>query len=180
MIRRRAFVSSPRWSIAALLVACLSLRSWSTNWPRTRRAAEATPIVVSPFAVLGECFRNGAPRARRSGLLAHYSAARISGNLYCRHDCAGLRLCAALCRARKRSHWSRLPVSPVPALSCSWLLAQTLGDINDLGLRAIIPAEIVPWSSSLPRPPVCQACRARAVACCALGGLVLSLPGPDR
>jgi len=59
-------------------------------------------------------------------------------------------------------------------LSASWLLASTLGDNNDLGLRAVLPAASVLIAAAaaglmlLPRRAV--------IAATAIGGLILSLP----
>jgi hypothetical protein len=59
-------------------------------------------------------------------------------------------------------------------LLASWLLASTLGDNNDLGLRAVLPAASVLIAATaagmmlLPRRAV--------IAATAIGGLVLSLP----
>ena len=62
-------------------------------------------------------------------------------------------------------------------LIISWLLASTLGDNNDLGLRAILPAEIVliviaaAAAAGLPSVP-----RHAAIVATALAGLALSVP----
>jgi hypothetical protein len=59
-------------------------------------------------------------------------------------------------------------------LSVSWLLASTLGDNNDLGLRAVLPAAmvlIVGTAVAMTASP-----RRAIVVAAALGGLALSLP----
>lgn len=59
-------------------------------------------------------------------------------------------------------------------LSVSWLLASTLGDNNDLGLRAVLPAAmvlIVGTAVAMTAAP-----RRAVIVAAALGGLALSLP----
>ncbi len=63
-------------------------------------------------------------------------------------------------------------------LVASWLLASKLGDNNDLGLRAILPAAMVLMvgaAAGLVRSP-----RRALIIATALGGLVLSLPDTAR
>jgi hypothetical protein len=68
-------------------------------------------------------------------------------------------------------------VLAVTGLAISWLLVSTLGDNNDLGLRAILPAAvilIVAAAAGIGATPD-RALRA-AIAAAAFGGLILSLP----
>jgi hypothetical protein len=69
-------------------------------------------------------------------------------------------------------------VLAVTGLAISWLLVGTLGDNNDLGLRAILPAAvilIVAAAAGVVAAPPGRAARA-AIAAAAFGGLILSLP----
>jgi hypothetical protein len=69
-------------------------------------------------------------------------------------------------------------VLAVTGLAISWLLVSTLGDNNDLGLRAILPAAvilIVAAAAGVVAAPPGRAARA-AIAAAAFGGLILSLP----
>jgi hypothetical protein len=60
----------------------------------------------------------------------------------------------------------------------SWLLASTLGDVNDLGLRAVLPAAII--LIAVAAAGMLRAPRRALIAGCALGGLVLSLPATGQ
>jgi hypothetical protein len=69
-------------------------------------------------------------------------------------------------------------VLAVTGLAISWLLVSTLGDNNDLALRAILPAAvilIVAAAAGVVAAPPGRAARA-AIAAAAFGGLILSLP----
>ena len=81
---------------------------------------------------------------------------------------------AAACRTRKDSPWPSLACLAGTGLIVSWLLVSTLGENNDLGLRAIIPAEMVLIVAAAAGFFHAR-CRAAIVAT-ALAGLVLSLP----
>ena len=89
-------------------------------------------------------------------------------------------LAAALRSAMPRSEKLAITVFACLAgagLVISWLLASTLGENNDLGLRAVIPAEIVliviaaAAVAGLPSVP-----RRAAIVATALAGLALSVP----
>ncbi len=70
-----------------------------------------------------------------------------------------------------------MPASPAPGWSCLWLLVSTLGDNNDLGLRAIIPAEMVLIVSvAAAAAGLAKARLGIVVVAIALVGLALSLP----
>jgi hypothetical protein len=60
-------------------------------------------------------------------------------------------------------------------LLASWLLVSTLGDKNDLGLRAVLPATMILIVAAAVGM-TCAPCRA-LIAAAAVGGLILTLPG---
>jgi hypothetical protein len=62
------------------------------------------------------------------------------------------------------------------SLATSWLLVSTLGDINDLALRATLPGMMCLIACAAAGAAVGLSRRAFAVAAVAIGGLVLSLP----
>ena len=71
-----------------------------------------------------------------------------------------------------------LAVLAVTGLAISWLLVGRLGDNNDLGLRAILPAAVIliaAAAAGVVAAPPGRAARA-AIAAAAFGGLILSLP----
>ena len=63
---------------------------------------------------------------------------------------------------------------PVPVSLVSWLLASRVGDNNDLGLRAVLPALSVLIAAAAAGMMLLP--RRTAIAATALAGLVLSLP----
>jgi len=134
-----------------------------------------SPIVLRPFAVLGEFFPDALRRVLDLPaywlilLPLEFPAAAVAG---------GLALFVL---------WRGVPAGPekcvIAVLTClagaglatSWLLASTLGDNNDLALRAVLPALLVLIAAAaagarLPSP------RRAVIAAIAIGGLVLSLP----
>jgi hypothetical protein len=68
-------------------------------------------------------------------------------------------------------------VLAVTGLAISWLLVSTLGDNNDLGLRAILPAAVILIAAAATGIVAAPSRAARAaIAAAAFGGLILSLP----
>jgi hypothetical protein len=68
-------------------------------------------------------------------------------------------------------------VLAVTGLAMSWLLVSRLGDNNDLGLRAILPAAVILIAVAAARVVAAPGRAVRAViAAAAFGGLILSLP----
>ena len=111
------------------------------------------------------------------------SISRPIGSSCCRSNCRppispapsrSPRRCAAPCRGRKSSLSRSLACLAGTGLIVSWLLVSTLGENNDLGLRAIIPAEMVLIVAAA--AGFFQARWRAAIVATALGGLVLSLP----
>jgi hypothetical protein len=66
------------------------------------------------------------------------------------------------------------------SLGTSWLLVSTIGDINDLALRATLPGMMCLIACAAAGTAVGLSRRAFAVAAFAIGGLVLSLPETVR
>ena len=132
------------------------------------------PITVHPFEVLGDMF---APTLRRVLdvpaywlvlLPIEFPATFIAGTIALIVTLRGL-----VAGPEKMAVAAFIALAGA-GLVISWLLVGTLGDNNDLGLRAVLPAAmilIVGAAAGLMRAP-----RRALIVATALGGLVLSLP----
>ncbi len=159
---------------AAVLVAGLAAPFIIDQAAMTAARHDPTPIVIRPFPVLGELF----PAALRRildlpaywliELPIEFPATFLSGIV-----------ALWLLRRSAMERQAKIVVSGLACLAgaglaASWLLASTLGDNNDLALRAVLPAAMVLIVAtavgivSLPRRFL--------IVGTALGGLILSLP----
>jgi len=158
---------------AALLVLCLVSPFLVDQFRVVAERGDARPILLSHFPVLGPAF----PDAIRRVLdLPAYWLILLPIELPASYV-AGAMAFAVLLRKRVSA-----PDRCVPALAClagaglsvSWLLVSTLGDNNDLALRAVLPATmalIVAAAAGFTLRP-----SRRVIAAAAAGGLVLSVP----
>jgi hypothetical protein len=159
---------------AAVFVVALAAPFIIDQVANTAARHDLTPIVVRPFAVLGDLFDE---RLRRIldlpaywliELPLEFPATYVSGVL------ALWLLWRGTGERQSKSVLTGLVCLAAAGLVASWLLASTVGANNDLALRAVLPAAMVLIVAtaiaivSLPR-------RALIVAA-ALAGLVLSLP----
>jgi hypothetical protein len=161
-------------ALAVLLVVCLIAPFVLDQLAAVRARGGRSPIVVSHYAVFGELLPRGLRRILDIPaywliilpleLPAVYIAG-IAGIV------AGLR---GGMRRPERLAMAALACLAGAGLVVSWLLVSTLGENNDLGLRAIIPAEIVLIVSAA--TVLASARRHVAVVTTALIGLALSLP----
>jgi hypothetical protein len=164
-------------ALAALLVICLVTPFVLDQLAAVRARGGDTPIVISHYAVFGEYF----PHALRRMLdVPGYWLIILPAELPATF-CAGTIGLLALWRgARPAAEKLALAVLACLAgtgLGISWLLVSTLGDNNDLGLRAIIPAELVLIVGAAAAAVSLANARLRTVvAATALAGLALSLP----
>ena len=161
-------------AIAALLVVCCITPFVLDQLTALRARADGSPIIVAPYAVFGELFPNW---LRRLADVPGYWLIILPIELPAAYFAGLVGLMAAL-----RSALPKAEKLAVAALAClagtglviSWLLASTFSGNNDLGLRAIIPAEIILIVSAatvLTMPP-----RRVGITVTALAGLALSLP----
>jgi hypothetical protein len=160
-------------AVAAVLAICLAAPFVLDQLAAVRSRGGGSPIVVAPYTVFGEAL----PHALRRLLdVPAYWLILLPIELPATFVAGAIALTVAL-----RSAMPRPKKLAVAALAClagtgllvSWLLVSTLGENNDLGLRAIIPAEMVLIVAAA--AGFFQArCRAAIVAT-ALAGLVLSL-----
>ncbi len=161
-------------AIAALLVACLVAPFVLDQLAATAARGDSAPIVIRPFDVLGDMFPEmwrrilDLPAYWLIELPIEFPAIAIAG---------AIALVGTL-----RSTLPPLEKTALVALAClavaglvaSWLLASTLGDVNDLALRAVLPAVTILIAVTAAR--MLRLRRRALIAGCALGGLVLSLP----
>ena len=161
-------------AVAAVLAISLAAPFVLDQLAALRARGGGNPIVVEPYAVLGEAL----PYALRRLLdIPAYWLILLPIELPATYIAGVIALAVAF-----RSTLPRPQKLAVASLTClagtglivSWLLVSTLGDNNDLGLRAIIPAEMVLIVAAA--AGFFQArCRVAIVAT-ALAGLVLGLP----
>ena len=161
-------------AVAAILVACLVAPFVLDQLAMVRARGGGSPIALSPYTVFGEAFPL---RLRRIMDIPGYWLLILPAELPAAY-CAGIvALTIALRSAMRRPE--KLVVAIFACLAAaglviSWLLASTLGGNNDLGLRAIIPAEIV--LIVIIAATVASMPGRSAVMAIALAGLALSLP----
>ena len=161
-------------AVAAVLAISLAAPFVLDQLAALRARGGGNPIVVEPYAVLGEAL----PYALRRLLdIPAYWLILLPIELPATYIAGVIALAVAF-----RSTLSRPQKLAVASLTClagtglivSWLLVSTLGDNNDLGLRAIIPAEMVLIVAAA--AGFFQARYRAAIVATALAGLVLGLP----
>src|SRR5580704_1374418 len=170
--RRLRFVVG--MAVAAVLVVCLAAPLLNNQLMAVAARGDNNPIVLRHFAVLGAMF----PAALRHVMdWPAYWLVLLPIELPATYV-AGVIVLIVMLRG------SALPSEKLTIVACaclaaagllaSWLLASTLGDNNDLGLRAVLPAASVLIAAAaaglvlLPRRAV--------IAATVIGGLILSLP----
>jgi hypothetical protein len=164
-------------ALAAVLVVCLIAPFVLNQLAAVRARGDGVPIIVSHYAVFGELLPYG---LRRVLDIPGYWLVILPAELPAIFFAGVIALTTTL-----RGALPRLEKLTVAVLAClagtgllvPWLLVSTLGDNNDLGLRAIIPAEMVLIISVAAAAAGLAKTRLRVlVAALALIGLVLSLP----
>jgi len=161
-------------ALAAGLVACLIAPFVIDQLAMAAARHDPTPVVIRPFAVLGNMFPH---RLRRILDLPAYWLIELPIEFPATYAAGALALFALLRSAMAREE--RIVVAAFACLAAgglvaSWLLASTLGDNNDLALRAVLPAAmvlIVVTAAAMLRSP-----RRVPIGAIALGGLLLGLP----
>jgi hypothetical protein len=161
-------------ALAALLVACMIAPFVLDQLAAVRARGGGSPIVVSHYAVFGELLPHG---LRRLLDVPAYWLVILPLELPAAYIAGAVGLVAAVRGGMRRPE--KLAMSAFACLAgaglvTSWLLVSTLGENNDLGLRAIIPAAIVLIVSAATL--LVGARHRAAVATTVLIGLALSLP----
>jgi hypothetical protein len=161
-------------AVAAVLVVCLAAPFLSNQLMAVAVRGGDSPIVFRHFDVLGAMF----PAALRRALdWPAYWLLLLPIELPATYVAGVMTLIVMLRRGappQEKLATAALVCLAAAGLLASWLLASTLGDNNDLGLRAVLPAASVLIAAAaaglllLPRRAV--------IAAAAVGGLILSLP----
>jgi len=170
--RRLRFVAAMMG--AAVLAACLAAPFIIDQVAMIAARQDPTPIVIRPFPVLGDLFPE---RLRRILDLPAYWLIELPIEFPATFVSGVIALWLLWRGAMERE--AKIVVAGLACLAgaglaASWLLASTLGDNNDLALRAVLPAAmvlIVATAVGIVALP-----RRSLIAVVALAGLVLSLP----
>jgi hypothetical protein len=161
-------------AVAAVLMVCLAAPFLNNQLMAVAARGDNNPIVFRHFAVLGAMF----PAALRHVLdWPVYWLVLLPIELPATYV-AGVIALAAMLRSGapqpEKLATSVLACLAAAGLLASWLLVSTLGDNNDLGLRAVLPAAsvlIAVTAAGLMLLP-----RRAVIVATAIGGLMLSLP----
>src|SRR5580658_5742120 len=161
-------------AVAAVLVVCLAAPFLNNQLMAVAARGDNNPIVLRHFAVLGAMF----PAAFRRLLdWPAYWLVLLPIELPATYVVGVMALVAMLrsgAASSEKLAAAALACLAAAGLLASWLLASTLGDNNDLALRAVLPAASVLIAAAaagvmlLPHRAV--------IAATAIGGLILSLP----
>ena len=164
-------------AIAALLVACMIAPFVLDQLATVQARGGGSPIVVSHYTVFGELFPVS---LRRLMDIPGYWLIILPVELPAAFLAGIIALTLALRSALPGSEKLAMAMFVCLAgagLVISWLLVSTLGENNDLGLRAIIPAGMILIVGAAAGAAGLLKRRGRtAVAAIALTGLALSLP----
>jgi hypothetical protein len=160
-------------AIAAVLAAGLAAPFLANQLAAVAARGGGEPIVLRPFAVLGSMF---SPGLRHLLDLPAYWLVLVPIEFPATYVAGALAFIALLRSA------ARPPPPAAAALAClagaglgaSWLLASTVGDNNDLALRAVLPAASV--LIAVAAAGVMLVPRRSVIAATAVAGLLLSLP----
>jgi hypothetical protein len=160
-------------AVAAVLAVCLAAPFLNNQLMAVTARGGGSPIVLRHFMVLGDMV----PQMLRRVLdwpaywlvllPIEFPATYVAGVL------------ALIAMGRGGAPRDKLAVVALACLAgvgllVSWLLASTLGDNNDLGLRAVLPAASVLIAAAAAGMMLVP--RRAAIVATALGGLILSLP----
>jgi hypothetical protein len=165
-------------AIAALIAVCFVAPFLRDQFVMVAARGDRAPIVLHHAAVFGEMLP---PLLRRALDLpafwlillpiefpAIYLAGTMALYVMLRNAEPGLEKTAIVV----------LATLTATGLVVAWLLASTLGDINDLGLRAVLPAILVLIAATAAGLMLLP--RRGAIVAAALGGIVLGLPNTAR
>jgi hypothetical protein len=164
-------------SVAATLVACLAAPLLFDQIVSVGLREGGAPIVMHNFEVLGYAFQGDFGRILDFPAYWLVLLPIEFPAIYA----AGLVALAAMLRAgppRTETRYATVAIASLAAASfgVSWLLVSKVGDVNDLGLRAVLPGVMVLISCAAAGIAIRLERREFAVAAVAMAGLVLSLP----
>jgi hypothetical protein len=160
-------------TLAAVLALCLSAPFIRDQMAAVVARGDSRPVTIRPFEVLGTIFP---PPLRQVLDLPAYWLVELPLEFPASYVAGAIGLFVLLRSAKppERPVLTVLACLAGAGLATSWLLASTVGDNNDLGLRAVLPAVVVLIVTA--SAAAAGALRHGLVAGCALGGLALSLP----
>lgn len=172
--RDRRFRFFAGMAAAAVAVACFVAPFVLDQLATVAARHDPTPVVVRPFAVLGELFPL---HLRRILDLPAYWLVELPVEIPAAYVAGALALWTM-----RRSAISREREIAIAVLAClagaglaaSWLLASTLGDVNDLALRAVLPAILVLIAAAA--AGILRSSWRTPIGVIALAGLLLGLP----
>ena len=164
--------------VATVLAGCLAAPFLHDQLVATAIRGGGTPVVVEPYRVLGDFFPE---RLRRSLdlpafwlvlLVVEFPAIYLTGTV-----AWATFLAAPDLDRERRLDTLALGLLAATGLAVSWLLVSTLGDNNDLGWRAVLPAILVLTVFSAVGLARWIAARAWIAVAAAVGAICLGLPG---
>jgi hypothetical protein len=161
-------------AVAAIIAVCLVAPFILDQFSTVAARGDARPIVIDPFAVLGEMFPIDLRRALDVPaywlvlLPIEFPATYIAGVM------AIIVMLRGALSTRQKCTVSLLACIAGAGLFGSWLLVSTVGYNNDLGLRAILPAAMVLIVGAAAGTVLLP--RRTLIVAIAFGGLILSLP----
>jgi hypothetical protein len=164
-------------ALAAFLALAIAAPFIHDQFAAMAARHDASPIIVHPFEVLGEMVPSTLRRILDLPaywlilLPLEFPAIFIAGAL------ALVALARNADNGLERTAAQLLGALAAAGLVVPWLLASTVGDNNDLALRAVLPAAMVLIASAAAGLLAARGRALRiAIAVTAFGGLVLSLP----
>jgi hypothetical protein len=170
--RRLYFVGT--MAIAAVVVGCLIAPFVISQLATVAARHDPAPVVVRPFKVLGDMFPGGLrrildlPAYWLIELPVEFPATYLPGLI-----AFWVFLRSPISR-QKRIAIGTLACLTFAGLAASWLLASTIGNNNDLALRAVLPAAIIHIAATA--AGIVHSSRRILIGVIALAGLLLSLP----
>jgi hypothetical protein len=166
-------------AMAAVLAVALAAPLIRDQFANVAARGADHPVMVSPFAVLGETV----PAAvRRVFDLPAFWLLLLPIEFPAIFPAGVLAIVVMLRRATPgadKTAMAILAVAALASLCASWLLVSTVGDNSDLSLRAVLPAVLVLMASVAAGLMMASSLRT-AIVVLVLGGLVLSLPDTAR
>jgi hypothetical protein len=160
---------------AGVLVICLAAPFILDQLATVKSRGGGIPIVIRHFAVLGEMF---SPALRRVLDLPAYWLILLPIEFPATFF-AGVIALAALLRSTlsgpEKTAVAALAALAATGLTISWLLVSTLGDNNDLGLRAVLPAAMILIVAAA--AGIARSRHRGLIAATAVAGFILALPG---
>jgi hypothetical protein len=161
-------------AIAAVAVGCLVAPFVAGQLSAVAARHDASPVVICPFAVLGDMFSDNVqnilnlPAYWLVELPVEFPATYLSGVI------ALWVLLRSALPPQKKIALATLTCLTVAGLCVSWLLASTVGDNNDLALRAILPAAMMLIVATA--GAIVNSSRRALIGSIAVAGLLLSVP----